>query len=89
MSPNQWVVNAIFLARCEYAESNYESAVRWLNSAGRILSQATISSDETTHKPDEGGSSSVDHVGDLAAEMPALRKELDQLLSLYMSYLPR
>ncbi|VDL16454.1 unnamed protein product [Hymenolepis diminuta] len=89
LSPNQWAVNAIFLARCEYAESNYESAVRWLNSAGRILSQAIISSDETTQEPDESDSSSVDHVGDLVAERPALRKELDQLLSLYMSYLPR
>nr|CDS29355.1 regulator of microtubule dynamics protein [Hymenolepis microstoma] len=89
LAPNQWAVNAIFLARCAYAESKYESAVRWLNSANRILSQATISTDESSQELNENDSLSVDHVGDLVAERPFLQKELEELLPLYRSYLPR
>ncbi|VDO16367.1 unnamed protein product [Rodentolepis nana] len=63
LAQNQWAVNAIFLARCYYAESNYESAVQWLNSANRILNQAIISTDDdNSQEVDENNSSSVEHV---------------------------
>lgn len=76
-------MNALFLAKCEFAASNYKAAVQWLQSADKILHQSISSSEEFD---DGDNSSGVDHIGDLLAERTSLGKEVEELMPRYRAY---
>ncbi|KAM7534992.1 hypothetical protein Aperf_G00000093134 [Anoplocephala perfoliata] len=80
LAPKQWAVNALFLAKCEFAASNYEAAIQWLKSADRLLHQSISPSEEL------GDGDSSSSIGDLLAERPLLQKEVEELMPRYRAY---
>lgn len=43
LQPDHWVVNQVYLAKCEYSRCCYAEAVRWILSAERLLTSENAS----------------------------------------------
>ncbi|VDM24424.1 unnamed protein product [Hydatigera taeniaeformis] len=92
LEPRCWAINAIFLAKCEYAGSRYSEAMKWLEVAEQLL-LCKGNSDEN-NQGSGGGDSEVEkgletsNIKDAVVERPALLAEIETLKPRYRAYLP-
>ena len=88
-------MNAVFLAKCEFAASHYAEAMRWLNDAEDLLynrtsaSSVIIQDSSDTNGEDANPPSPTPPflIGDAAVEIPALIAEVETLKPRYRAYL--
>ncbi|KAL5962826.1 Circulating cathodic antigen, partial [Taenia solium] len=91
LEPSRWVINAIFLAKCEYAGSHYTEAMKWLETAESLLRCEDNSNESDQHAGGEDGEEGrtlrTSSIRDAVVERPALLAEIEALKPRYRAYL--
>ncbi|KAL5108802.1 Regulator of microtubule dynamic protein 3 [Taenia crassiceps] len=92
LEPSRWAINAIFLAKCEYAGSHYAEAMKWLEVAENLL-RCEDNGNESDHRAEDEDNEEertlrTSRIRDAVVERPALLAEIEALKPRYRAYMP-